>query len=535
MAVLLLPLLAAVLRVASLPGWVLGPLCLPFAALRIAAWERGLSWRGDWLGGFVFWLLTFSFLTHVHWLFPLGPAATLAFWWVAEGLAYRGLRRKLPPSLAGPLALCAAEWLRALLPMGGVPWALLSLGLADQPAALFLARSVGESGLVVLVALWGGCLYALARRRHVVELAPAPALTALAAVASLLAPAPERSGSLVPPVQCLAVQPDISLEEKHDETEQDVLRRQAEVTTAALAAAPGADLVLWAETMFPLPVTAPGTQGVLTRPSRWSDELLRYPAAEAAERAMEFARGIGRRLAPSACFVTGAHWYAPVAEEDAARTRSARRSAAVVFAADGRILAHAAKTELVPFGERLPLDGRFPGGRALGRAIYRAFGLRPDFQAPPRPSLLRFPWAHGELQLGVAICWENVFEAVFRRQAAGGAEAFLVLSNEAWYGTSEEMDQMVAATRFRAAETGRAVLRATNNGWTVLVDAGGRLQAQLERGRSGWLAAGLPRVSAATVTPYLLGGWLLLPAVAVLGWGLAAWGWWAPRRRLDPT
>jgi apolipoprotein N-acyltransferase len=52
----------------------------------------------------------------------------------------------------------------------------------------------------------------------------------------------------------------------------------------------------------------------------------------------------------------------------------------------------------------------------------------------------------------------------------------LVVSNEAWYRDSWEMDQMIAFSRIIALATGRSVVRATNSGVsTVLAPDGGEL------------------------------------------------------------
>ena len=178
----------------------------------------------------------------------------------------------------------------------------------------------------------------------------------------------------------------------------------------------------------------------------------------------------------------------------------------------------------MPFGERLPLLGAFPFSHALARWIFDVFGLYPTFRLGAEGEPLVLPLPDGdELVLGSTICWENVFARLFRRQAKAGAEAFCVLSNENWFGEGAEMDQMLSSTRFRAVETGRAILRVTNTGLTVLVDARGEARESLPRGVSGTLLTELPRSPRDHWTPYLMGGWLLLPAVAVLGLLLAAW------------
>lgn len=90
---------------------------------------------------------------------------------------------------------------------------------------------------------------------------------------------------------------------------------------------------------------------------------------------------------------------------------------------------------------------------------------------------------------------------------------------------------MVAATRFRASETGRPILRVANTGITALFDRRGELLGALPRGERGWFGADLSLIAGGFRTPYQRWGWWLQPlvtALAVLG---AAYGWILARMR----
>jgi apolipoprotein N-acyltransferase len=81
-------------------------------------------------------------------------------------------------------------------------------------------------------------------------------------------------------------------------------------------------------------------------------------------------------------------------------------------------------------------------------------------------------------------------------------DAHLVLSNEAWYRTSFEFDQMMAFSKVLAAATGRSVVRCTNSGVTAVVGPDGRETQRLvgeredgvrsDRASAGWLLAEVP-------------------------------------------
>ncbi len=535
---LLLPIAAAIVRAGALPGWWFAELALLSVPLRIWYWENGGKRIGDYLGGVAHVALFFSFLSEfVNPFAPISVALILGVWWLAERWIYRGLRKLLPVSLAAALAVASAEFFRFHYPMGGVPWGSLALGFADRPVALNWASVYGESGLALLVALWGAFAWSLFQRRHPWELLPAPLMT-LIAILMAAPPAPTEST-----VRALGIQANLSIAEKHGSdgarrsyTADDVYYRHARLTTKALARHPDVELVVWGETMFPYPVVPPegepGDSGFMRR--EW---LHRGPDEYANPFLREF---VARRIQPLLWdehsprhFVTGAHYYLGVPLKNGPEF-SPRASEFLAFDQDGRLVDHFSKTKLVPFGENLPFAGNFPGAKAVAEAIYRASRLKPNFIRTGELGPLRFQ----DMVMGGAVCWENVFEKPFRDQSNAGAESFLVLSNENWYGLSEEMDQMVAATQFRVRECGRPVLRVANTGISGLFDSAGRVVDHLPRGVEGYFVADLARIPATWTTPYLKWGWLVAPLVAwlsLLGAVAVRLRIWLAKRKADSS
>jgi apolipoprotein N-acyltransferase len=522
---LVLYLGSAALRGLAMPGWLGWPLLLVAAPLRIACWRRPARLGWDYAHGVLFWLIAFSFLSAVHPIAPLGAALLLGLTGVVEGWLFRRLARRLPLGVAGALALAVAAWLQRewfLIGAGGVPWASWAWPLADSPL-LHLGAALGESGLILLVAAFAGVVVAGFRRAH-----RNPCWLAFAALLVAGLVAPRGAAPVAGTLPCLAVQGNIRVQEKalaHLDPPAFFLR-QLGVTERALEAGALPRLIVWAETMWPFPVAAPadavvvgGAEDLILRQfwPGWGNDDSPLP------KVLDAQRRIATRALANApgdtLLVTGAHFYRPIPADAPPEQLSPRSSETVVFDRDGALLAHLPKSELVPFGERLPFGGRLPFARALTDAIQSASGLRPDFARPPGDGPLR---VEGLPALGFATCWENVFEGVFRRQAAAGAQAFLVLSNEDWYGDdSREMTQMVAISRLRAVETGRAILRVTNTGRTVLITADGAVTEGPPPGVPEAWEVGLPWIAGTTRTPFLAFGWLLLPLVAALGAVLA--------------
>ncbi len=122
------------------------------------------------------------------------------------------------------------------------------------------------------------------------------------------------------------------------------------------------------------------------------------------------------------------------------------------------------KFHLVPFGEFIPLNDRFP---KIGRMVGMGRNLTPGKSIQPL-SLSE------EIRLGTVICYEDVFPYVCRKQAVNGANLLLVITNDAWYPTSFEPQQHYANSVFRSIETRLPMVRCGNSDYSVLIDTTGR-------------------------------------------------------------
>jgi apolipoprotein N-acyltransferase len=122
------------------------------------------------------------------------------------------------------------------------------------------------------------------------------------------------------------------------------------------------------------------------------------------------------------------------------------------------------KSHLVPFGEFIPLKKIFGW-------IYR------DWLNMPLSDLSRGGWEQAPMRLagqhiGVNICYEDVFGEEIARQLPA-ATLLVNISNDAWYGQSYAAHQHMQFSQARALETGRFMLRATNDGATAAIDQHG--------------------------------------------------------------
>jgi apolipoprotein N-acyltransferase len=128
------------------------------------------------------------------------------------------------------------------------------------------------------------------------------------------------------------------------------------------------------------------------------------------------------------------------------------------------------KIHLVPFGEYLPFKRVFGFAGGLTKEVG-------DFER----GTSREPLAAGDQKLGVFICYESIFPDEVRQFAKQGAQVFVNISNDGWYGDSGAYAQHSAQSRMRAVENNRWLLLDTNTGLTAAVDPYGRITAQLPR------------------------------------------------------
>ncbi|MEY1661303.1 apolipoprotein N-acyltransferase [Isoalcanivorax beigongshangi] len=127
------------------------------------------------------------------------------------------------------------------------------------------------------------------------------------------------------------------------------------------------------------------------------------------------------------------------------------------------------KQKLVPFGEYVPLE-------SLLRGLIPFFDL-PMSSFTPGPAKQDNLLAQ-YMVVSPFICYEIVYPELVARQAAD-SNVMVTISNDAWFGHSAGPHQHFQMARLRAAETGRYLLRATNNGITAIIDERGVVQGQL--------------------------------------------------------
>ncbi|MCG8394824.1 MAG: apolipoprotein N-acyltransferase [Pseudomonadales bacterium] len=170
------------------------------------------------------------------------------------------------------------------------------------------------------------------------------------------------------------------------------------------------------------------------------------------------------------------------------------------------------KQKLVPFGEYVPMQ-------SLIRGLIPFFDLPMSGFTPGDPAQPNLH-ARGHT-LAPFICYEILYPELVASRSHD-ADVLITISNDAWFGTSAGPLQHFQMARLRALETGRWLLRGTNNGVTAVVDHRGKVVDSLPQFQRDVLYSQYqPRTG---ITPFMATGvwpWLVLAAVlAAAGWGL---------------
>ncbi len=473
-----LAVVAGLLLVTAFPALAWWPMAFPAVALAVVTLIGRRFWSAV-LIGFLFGVAFFSvnllftarYLGPIPWaaLFVLEALLT-AVLAAPIALAYRWMPRVAPGRVGRILllpALVAALWtLREQIvgawPYGGFPWGRIGVSQVNGPFAE-VASWVGMSGLSFLVVLFCAMAVEFVRGGRIRRVTGAvPAAAVLVVLVALPAFPTTDAGS----IRVGAVQGNGPAGYFDQRTRNAVLN--AQLAASAPLFGQKMDVLLWPE------------GGVDSDPTS-------NPATAAA--LGELSRRMDAPLLISAVTERGSELF----------------NSSLLWTAAGQEGTTYDKRHPVPFGEYVP-DRSFwePFAPDLIGLIGREYT---PGTAPPLIDL-------NGIGVGLAICFDVIYDDVVWDGADEGAEVYMFQTNNADFRGTDENLQQLAFAQMRAIETGRAVVNLSTVGTSQVIAPDGSTLDSLPPDTAGHMLTYVPLRTG--LTPAVVIG----PAVKiVLGWG----------------
>jgi apolipoprotein N-acyltransferase len=404
----------------------------------------------------------------------MGAYTALIGYVAARWIPARGALRWL---VALPCLWVSTEWMRGWF-LSGFPWLALGYSQLESPLRGF-APVLGVYGVSLVTAVSAGVLVTVIagdRRESIAAMSVGGVM-----LAAGYRRAPDKWTRVAGrPVSVALVQGAVPQSMKWEEGQRErTMRLYVGLTVPVL----GTDVIVWPESAVPALAES-------IRP------FLEQVAGATRARGSSLIMGLIRRDAES-----GAYY----------------NSIASWSASDGTQHWYD-KRRLVPFGEFFPVPATVREWMRLMNLPYSDFHSGSDTQPPLR--------AAGQA-LAPTVCYEDAYGSEQLRLAREST-LLVNVTHDAWFGDSTAPHQHLDISRMRALESGRAMLRATNDGVTALIAYDGAVVRTLPQFQPAVLTGEVqPRTG---VTPYLRFGNLPLLALLAAGIGL---GVAARRRRGD--
>ncbi len=150
------------------------------------------------------------------------------------------------------------------------------------------------------------------------------------------------------------------------------------------------------------------------------------------------------------------------------------------------------KINLVPFGEFLPLED-----------ILDKFGFKTitnkisSFSSGSEREIITIKNKFGELKFLPLICYEIIYSGNLYKNY--NFDFIINISEDGWFGKSIGPKQHFVHSKFRAIETGKYVLRSSNNGMAAIINPIGEIEEKIDYGEDGYLDFDKRRVLKSTL------------------------------------
>lgn len=357
-----------------------------------------------------------------------------------------------------PAVWCFLEFLRARVPAIGIAYLQLAYPMADLGPFAQIADIAGAAGLSFAAVLTNACAAemlasffsgaGIGRAGRLVRFGVSAAAVA-AVLAGMFVYGRHRLANLgeEESITVFIAQPNVPQIKKFSAEFENLNDRKLKELTQTDRRVEGVDLLIWPETSYF------GTWPPVVK-KEIDGEMVTVPRNDSASNT---AKGY------KVNFLVGAVERVPPGDDF-----EKQYNTAVYYGTDGVVAGKYRKRYRVPGGEYVFgfVKDYIPQARGLIPA-------RVEYDAGDLGS----PLFHSAgVDFGVLICYEMTFSRLVREAAAESHVTMLVnLSNEAWFKSSAELDQMHQIARIRAIEYRVGVVRATNSGISSIIGPSGRV------------------------------------------------------------
>lgn len=440
-------ILSAILLALAYPPFNLSYLAwiafVPLLTALSKAESRGDAFFKSFAAGFVFFLISISWLTQVTGIgYVLAAAFEALFWGLFGMLVFSRVKNIFWIALVWTVT----EIFRSWIPVFGFPWNLLAYTQSYNHLILQSANTLGVYGLGFVIMLVNACIWKLGarskgqgakRKQKPLLLDPSP-LTLSAILVLIFSHGwyhQSHRGQHIGDWRISVIQGNIPQSVKWQLVAREKINEIYSNLTE-LAGRDKPDFIIWPEAAFP---------------GYFDHDPDARPVKELVRR-LQVPLLVGSVTAK---------------EDDRAY------NSALLVGTDGEIKAQYDKQILVPFGEYVPFQWLLRGLNAFAETL----GVS-HFSAGKEKKV--FDLLNGEARFSVLICFEDIFPALARDFVQRGAQFLVVITNDAWFGRFGAAQQHLQASIFRAVENGVPVVRAANTGISAFINNTGQVLAQVE-------------------------------------------------------
>ncbi|MSR30036.1 MAG: apolipoprotein N-acyltransferase [Gemmataceae bacterium] len=441
-------------------GWLGWIALVPWLWMIQQPIRPGILYLTSWFCGLIF------FIPALQWMRVADPM--MYFTWIGLALycslyfplALFLLRKiQLPLFISFPMVWVALEFLRSRF-LEGFSWYLLAHTQHDCLPIIQIADLGGSYGVSFLVGMVNGLAAEILNGKFRQRKAAAVITLGLIVAALLygqwrLSQGIGQAGPL-----CAALQGNVAQGIRNDPNQRDPASAPY-IALSDFAAASSPDLIIWPETSYPI---------------EWHFIEESTPADKIPPEWRTITR-LQKGLGEEAKKKWGTSILLGLNSQGLGPKGMRRFNSALLVHPDGTASGRYDKIHRVPFGEYIPFKDWFPWLK-----VFSPYDFEYSISKGDGHPVLQFPQANSggaQYRFGALICYEDTDPWVplpyFSQKDPPG---FLVnLSNDGWFKGSEEHEQHLAISRFRAIECRRALVRSVNMGISALIDGNGKVLA----------------------------------------------------------